>query len=91
MSYSRRAVHRKDRNHDSIVATLRSAGATVIVSDLAKLPDLIVGYRRRTYLLEVKTEYGKLSKDQQEFFEAWAGHAVVVRSSLEALREIGAA
>lgn len=83
---------RTDSNQPAIVKDLRAVGATVYV--LARVgqgfPDLAVGFRNRNYFLEVKTEKGKLTKEEQEFFDTWRGQAAVVRDSAEALAVIGA-
>lgn len=53
MSIHRRAVGR-DSNEAEIVAALRAAGASVTPLSAEGVPDLLVGYRGATYLLEVK-------------------------------------
>lgn len=62
-------------------------------------PDLLVGFRSQTFLLEVKSPLGKkggsskkmLRKTQRNFVATWHGHPVaVVRSLDEALEAIGA-
>lgn len=86
-----------DDNQAEIVRALRQAGATVkalhAVGD--DFPDLAVGYRGKTYLLEIKDgnkppSRRKLSPGQQEFQASWRGHKAVVISVDEALKEIGA-
>lgn len=53
-------------------------------------PDLVVGFRGRTYLLEVKRAKGKLRASQVAFRDSWrGGPLVVVRTAAEALRAIG--
>jgi hypothetical protein len=48
--------------------------------------DLLVGYRDRTVLLEVKTEDGRLTKQQVQFIAEWNGGPVhVVRDPEEAV------
>ena len=91
---------RVDSNQRAIVEQLRAAGATVV--SLAAVgqdcPDLLVGFRRRTYLMEVKRPLGPLggrsssrrSDGQRAFALAWRGGPVVtVRSPAEALAAIG--
>ena len=83
MSLNRYAKHR-DTNEREIVDALRGIGARVVQID--RPVDLLVGYRGRTFLLEVKSAKGKLTPLQSEFFEAWAGGtAVVVHSAEEAI------
>lgn len=86
---------RKDNNQRAIVDALRSAGATVEVLD-PPLPDLLIGWRGRNLLAEVKnpeTRYGRGKTDnaaqtqehQREWREAWKGKAHLVSSIDEAL------
>ena len=103
----RRYASRTDDNHRAIVSALRAAGATVqsLAATGAGCPDLLVGYRRAAYLLEVKrhgSEHakakpggkGKSSQTatrQLEWRQRWRGPEVVtVRSPEEALAAIGA-
>jgi len=84
---ARYAYHQLDANHKAIRQGLEAIGATVD----GKCPlDLLVGFRGRTYLLEVKTAKGKLRASQQAFLGRWQGHAAVVRTLDEALQAIGA-
>jgi hypothetical protein len=84
-----------DGNHAEIVAALRRTGAQVV--SLAPIgqgcPDLLVGRadgdgRPRNYLLEVKTDTGKLTPDEQEFFSNWPGQVRIVRCVEDALKVI---
>lgn len=86
-----------DRNQDKIVGALRKVGASVaITSGLGRgFPDLVVGYRTRNILIEVKDGTAppskrRLTPDQQEWHDAWRGQVCVVESPEEALRAIGA-
>lgn len=55
-------------------------------------PDLVVGYRGVTYLLEVKGPGGKLRPSQVSFFARWRGGPVrEVKTRDAALAAIGAA
>jgi Holliday junction resolvase len=83
---------RTDTNQARIVAALRKAGATVVpLHTIGKgCPDLLVGYRTKNYLLEVKTDTGKKTPDQQEFFDTWRGSCQIVHTVDEALEAIGA-
>ncbi len=93
-----RYAARKDANHTEIVTALRMVGASVYVLDQKGIPDLLVGYRRATHLLEVKAPLGpqggkshsKLTPDQISFLEHWRGALPrIVRSIAEALKAIG--
>lgn len=83
---------RRDSTHHEVVEALESVGASVF--DCADMgggfPDLVVGYRGRTYLMEVKGPKGKLSPSQVAFSAGWRGDKVLmVRTRAEALRAIG--
>ena len=78
---------------------LRRVGATVHRISEKGVPDLLVGFEGRTYLLEVKLPLGakggksgrELTEDQQDFFNTWRGLApAIVRDVDEALKAIGA-
>lgn len=49
---------RRDSNEEPIVDALRGAGATVSRLNEDGVPDLLVGFRGRTFLLEVKHPRG---------------------------------
>lgn len=88
---------RKDANHNDVVDALTKAGAYVL--DMSHVgsgfPDLIVGYKKETLLVEIKnpkTSYGRkgLNKNQLKWRESWTGGAYCVVDSPEAaLRMIG--
>lgn len=89
---------RTDDNQTDIVRTLRHVGAYVVsmASIGGGVPDLLVGFRGKTYLLEVKD--GDKPKCQQKltpleifFHKEWTGGSLsIVRDKMEALRAIGA-
>lgn len=85
---------KRDSNQAEIVAALRRVGA--MVDDQAEFgggrPDIIVGFRKQNFRLEIKTKTGKLNKRQQEFHRLWSecGQICVVRTIDEALKAIGA-
>ena len=87
-----RRAARIDANQDQIVSALRAAGAIVrIVTQGNGLPDLLVGYRGHTILIEVKDgrkapSARKLTEAEQKFFDEWRGGMLrVVESVDEAL------
>ena len=88
MSLNRRAAKRDD-NEGEIIAGLIAAGCTVKQISLEGFPDLIVGRHGVNYLLEVKTAKGKLTAEQEVFFEDWCGQVQVVRTVEEALLTVG--
>lgn len=73
--------HRVDVNQKLIVDFLRKIGASVFVcSQTDNFVDLVVGYKSKNYLLEIKTKSGKLRDSQKKFMDDWRGCAHVVRS-----------
>ena len=83
-----------DANQASIVAVLRAVGATVVdLSAVGKgCPDLLVGFRGATFLLEVKARKGRTTPDQDIFYAWWRGAPVaIVRTADDALATIGIA
>jgi len=84
---------RRDANEGGIIEALTHAGAIVCQIDGADVPDLLVGFRGETFLVEVKNRatYGKLSEGQAQWFEDWLGGPVaVIHTDMEALAFIGA-
>jgi hypothetical protein len=84
-----RYAARVDENQAAIVQALRDAGAYVWIIGLPV--DLLVGYKDRTLLMEVKTTSKKrLTGLQVVFFEKWMGGTLCrVDSPEAALRMIG--
>jgi len=88
-------MHRTDNNQAEIVRTLKAVGATVTDTSMVGggFPDLVVGYCKRAYLIEIKNPdaRGKLRTSQIIFQEFWKGPDVhVVENVEEALKVIGA-
>ena len=92
MSLYRRAP-RRDRNEREVIDALAAMGAAVLPLSGAGVPDLLVAYRTRLYLLEVKVSRGTLT-EAQEATVASLGHVGVqvhvVRTAEDALKAIGA-
>lgn len=100
-----RPAHR-DAAEPDIIAALRKVGATVWQLSGKDIPDLLVGYKGQTVLLEVKTpdksytdkrngktyrRDGALSAGQKAFFDSWRGaKACEVFTPEEALMAVGA-
>lgn len=92
-----RRAAKVDENQRAIVIALRQAGASVeFLSAVGRgVPDLLVGHRLQTHLLEVK-DGGKsasrrqLTADQRYWHLWWTGRPpVVVLTPEEALAAIG--
>ena len=83
---------RADPNQKEIVKALRDIGASVVHLHMVGrgCPDILVGFRGRNTLMEIKTEKGKMNKRQREFFDEWRGECWVVRTVDSALEAIGA-
>ena len=78
-----RYAARVDANQTEIVMALRKAGAYVWVIGLPV--DLLVGYKDRTFLVEVKTTSKKrLTSLQADFFNNWTGSTLARIDSVEA-------
>jgi Holliday junction resolvase len=88
---------RTDANHIQVVEALRSVGATVqSLAGMGKgVPDLLVGYRQTTLLMEVKDgqkspSQRKLTEDQLKWHREWNGGTLAVVDGPEAaLRVLG--
>jgi hypothetical protein len=83
---------RVDLNQPSIVQALRAAGATVTCThELGHgYPDLSVGFRGISYLLEVKLPKAALTPDERAWHDDWRGSVAIVHDAQEALAAIGA-
>lgn len=82
--------NRRDANEPEVVSALEICGATVTRLSVPGGPDLLVGFRGRTWLVEVKSAKGKLNPAQAKWHADWRGDpVVVVRSADDALRMIG--
>ena len=85
-----RRAAKRDVSEPEIVSTLIDAGFTVHRLSAAGVPDLLVGFRSRTWLVECKSShkgYGKgLNPLQQRFADTWRGSPVVIlRNGEEAM------
>ena len=87
---------RVDRNQKSIVESLRKVGATVWHTHEAGkgAPDIVVGFRGKNYLFEIKDpeqppNKRKLTGDEELFHSKWEGQVDVIHTSGEALEKMG--
>lgn len=89
---ARRYAAKVDANQNEIVKGLRQIFGDECVFDLSAVgsgcPDVMIGVRGRTLLMEIKTDKGKLTTDQQIFHRTWMGQVDVVRTLQEALAVI---
>ena len=86
-AYSKRV----DANQLEIVKALERIGC--IVCEIGWPLDLLVGYRQRNWLLEVKDpakppSQRKLTKDEQDFWDNWRGQKAKVETVDEALEVV---
>jgi len=84
---------RSDANQRTIVADLRKIGCTVVnlTQVGAGCPDLLVGYRGKTMLLECKNADGRnrIEFSQRDFYKKWqGGPIVIVHNSDAAIRYV---
>ena len=85
-----------DDNQPAIVAALRKAGCSVrsMAAMGEGFPDLCVGLRGKSYLLEIKDgdkspSRRGLTPEQRTFFATWQGHAQVVNDVSQAFEAVG--
>ena len=76
---------KRDANEFQICTTLRTLGCRVLRLSGKGVPDLAVYSRGRWYLVEVKTEKGKLTAEQKH----WGPEVKVWRSVDQAVQELG--
>ena len=81
-----RRAAKADGNQHQIVKALKAIGAKVYY--IKEPVDLLVGYRGKNSLLEVKDIHGRLTKAQEEFMQTWPGQAWIVQSVDQALEAI---
>lgn len=84
----RRQIHRTDGNQAAIVKFARAVGATVDI--IGEPVDLLVGWKGRNLLWEVKPDKkAKLRDSQTEFFATWRGAVERINSVDDAARSLG--
>lgn len=89
-----RRAARVDANQEQIVSAMRACGATVrVVTQGDGLPDLLVGYRGYTILMEVKDgrkppSARKLTEEEEKFFANWTGGMLAIVNSVEEALEL---
>ena len=81
-----RRAARIDGNHNEVVKEFRGyPGVTVLsLAAIGKgVPDLLVSFRGKTWLVEIKMGKGKQNAEQIKFANDWAGCCAVVRNSAD--------
>lgn len=76
-----------DLNQSEIVEALRDIGCGVEI--IGRPVDLLVGYRKRNFLIEIKrvgAYRDKRQKEQRDFIENWPGQVRVCSTAEEAIR-----
>lgn len=86
-----RQAARVDENQPDIVEALRKVGATVYI--VGRPLDLLVGFRKKNWLLEVKDPDKpkadrQLTPFQKTFFDTWRGQRDKVETSEQAIKII---
>lgn len=84
MASPNRYRQRKDENQREIVRALEAIGADVFVMHAPC--DLLVGFRDRNVLIEVKrAKGGKVTPAQAKWNQSWRGQRATVRTPEEAI------
>jgi hypothetical protein len=78
---------RADHNQAEIVEGLKKIGCLVMVLTMVGngCPDLLVGFRGRNYLIEIKSKYARLSNDQRRWHILWRGEVAIAHTLDEAI------
>ena len=81
---------RTDANQSEIVNALRLGGATVTsLHTVGKgCPDIVAGWHGINYLIEIKTDTGKLNSNEIRWHKNWNGQVAIVRTVEEAINLI---
>lgn len=90
-----RRAARIDANQPATVKALRDVGMTVAVTSAVGkgFPDLVIGFRGLTCLVELKDgektpSAQRLTADEVQFRDSWAGHWCVAGSAEEIIVEV---
>jgi hypothetical protein len=84
------SAKRTDHNQAEIIQALRGIGASV--QDLSQLgrgvPDLLVGYKERNYLIEIKNcddRAPRLTESEESWIRQWRGQVAVITTIEDAI------
>lgn len=82
--------HRPDSNKAELVRQIRQLPGVSVI-DWNGLCDLILGYRKMTFLIEIKPNAkAKLRPSQKKLLETWTGQYAIVTSLDDILRLLNA-
>lgn len=88
----RKYAAKVDSNQGPIVEGLRQIFGPDCIIDTSRVgggfPDLLLGVRGVNLLIEIKTDKGKLTPDQQYLHRYWPGQIAVARTIQEALSAV---
>jgi hypothetical protein len=87
-----RFIAKTDKQQAEIVFALRAVGCKVYPTHRlgGGFPDLFTLYKDQPLLLEIKSKGGRMTPEEQDFYNQYQACTVVVYSVDEALRAIGA-
>lgn len=85
MGFRNRYKNKRDANEPQVVDAFRALGCSV--HRLDQPVDLLVGFRGRSYAVEVKQEGETLNEKQRAWRDEWRGDCWIVRS-VEDVREV---
>lgn len=82
-----RRAAKRDYAEAEVIAALQDMKASVYRLDQPL--DILIGYRGRTVIAEIKTGKGKLNENQIKFIESWNGGDIpILRNSQDAINLI---
>ena len=79
-------ANRRDANEPEIIQALEQISCDVYQLD--DPADLLVGYRARNFILEVKSLTGSPTADQITFARNWRGQYAIVRTPEQAIKVV---
>jgi Holliday junction resolvase len=79
-----------DKNQPEIVKKLREYGCSVShLHELKNMCDIVVGYKGKNYLFEIKSDYkSKLTTGEEKFFSTWTGQVDIIYCYEDAIKII---
>jgi hypothetical protein len=76
---------KSDKNQPRLIEFLRSLGCSVVSLHAVGggVPDLLIGYEGKNYLIEVKNQNGRLNARQKKWHLEWKGQVVILKNEEE--------